>query len=290
MPVLIDSSTGIMVSGITGREGTFHAERMIASGARVLCGVTPGKGGKVHLGVPVYDTVAEAAENHKIDACGIFVPARAARDAVDEASAAGIGFIVVITEGICPHDTLRFISAARRRGVRVIGPNTPGILTPGESKIGVLASEAVEKGRVGVISRSGTLTVEICHYLLRQGYGQSTVVGLGGDPVVGSNFTDIYRLFEEDDDTDAVVIVGEIGGGMEEDLAGYVRENSPGKPLAAFIAGRCAPEGKRLGHAGAIIEGGKGSAESKIKALEEAGVRVARVPWETAEIVRDMLG
>lgn len=290
MSILIDKNSRIMVSGITGKEGTFHATRMMETGASVVCGVTPGKGGTVHLGVPVYNSVEEALANHEIDACGIFVPARFARAAAEEAIEAGVGLVVVITEGICPHDTLRFISLARRRGVRVVGPNTPGLLIPDETKIGVLATELVKRGRVGVVSRSGTLTVEICYYLLREGYGQSSIVGLGGDPVVGTSFTDIYRLFEEDPETDAVVVVGEIGGTMEEDLADYIVENGGKKPAVAFIAGQNAPEGKRLGHAGAIIEMGKGSAASKIEALTKAGVKVARVPWEAGTLIKEILG
>jgi len=289
MSILINKDTKIMVSGITGKEGTFHTTRMMETGADVVCGVTPGKGGGEHLGVPVYNSVKEALEKHKIDACGVFVPARFARAAVDEAVDAGVKFVVVITEGICPHDTLKFISNAKKKGARVLGPNTPGLLTPDESKIGVLATELVEKGRVGVVSRSGTLTVEVCYYLLKEGYGQSSIVGLGGDPVVGTSFTDVYTLFEEDPETDAVVIVGEIGGTMEEDLAEYIIKSGGKKPAVAFIAGQNAPEGKRLGHAGAIIEGGKGSADSKIEALTAAGVKVARVPWEAGKLVKEIL-
>ncbi len=290
MSILIDRNSRVMVSGITGKEGTFHATKMMETGTNVVCGVTPGKGGSEHLGVPVYDSVEEALKHHEIDACGIFVPARFARAAADEAIAAGVKLVVVITEGINPHETIRFISHARRKGVMVLGPNTPGLLTPDEAKIGVLATELVERGRVGVVSRSGTLTVEICYYLMREGYGQSSIIGLGGDPVVGTSFTDIYRLFEEDPETDAVVVVGEIGGTMEEDLAEYIAARGGKKPAVAFIAGQNAPEGKRLGHAGAIIERGKGSAASKIEALTRAGVKVARVPWEAGTLVKEILG
>ncbi len=289
MSILINKDSRVMVSGITGKEGTFHTERMMETGTNIVCGVTPGKGGIEHLGVPVYNSVKEAVENHEIDACGIFVPARFARAAVDEAVDAGVKFVVVITEGICPHDTLKFLSNARNKGARVLGPNTPGLLTPDESKIGFLATDLVEKGRVGVVSRSGTLTVEICYYLLKEGYGQSSIIGLGGDPVVGTSFTDVYKLFEEDPETDAVVIVGEIGGTMEEDLAEYIIKNGGKKPAVAFIAGQNAPGGKRMGHAGAIIEGGRGSADSKIEALTKAGVKVARVPWETGKFVKEIL-
>jgi succinyl-CoA synthetase alpha subunit len=289
MSILINKDTNILVSGITGKEGTFHSKKMMAMGSNVVCGVTPGKGGTEHLGVPVYDSVEEALDNHEIDVCGIFVPARFTQNAVDEAVNAGIEFVVVITEGICPHDTLKFLSNAEKKGVRILGPNTPGLLTPGESKIGVLATEYVKKGNIGVISRSGTLTVEICQYLMKEGYGQSTIVGLGGDAVVGSTFKDIYKLFEDDSETEAVVIVGEIGGSMEEELAEYIKGSDKAMPTAAFIAGQNAPPGKKLGHAGAIIEGGKGSADSKIDALTEAGVKIARVPWEAGKLLKENL-
>ena len=287
MSILINKDTRILVSGMTGKEGTFHSKKMIAMGAAVVCGVTPGKGGTEHLGVPIYDSIKMALDNHKIDACGIFVPSKFTIDAANEAINAGIKLIVVITEGICPHDSLKFISNARGHGITLLGPNTPGLLTPEESKIGVLATEYVKKGNIGVISRSGTLTVETCYYLLKEGFGQSTIVGLGGDPVVGSTFKDIYKLFEQDDETKSVVIVGEIGGTMEEELAEYIKQSRNKKPTVAFIAGQNAPEGKRLGHAGAIIEGGMGSADSKINALENAGVKTAKVPWEIGKLMKD---
>jgi len=289
MSVLLNKNTRILVSGMTGKEGTFHSGKMIEMGANVVCGVTPGKGGAKHLGVPVYNSVKDALKNHKIDACGIFVPAKFTINAANEAIDAGIKLTVVITEGICPHDSLKFISNAKRRGITLLGPNTPGILTPGESKIGVLATEYVKKGNIGVISRSGTLTVEICYYLLKEGFGQSIIVGLGGDPVVGSTFKDIYRFLEQDDETEGIVVVGEIGGTMEEELAEHIKKSETGKPTVAFIAGQNAPEGKRLGHAGAIIEGGMGSADSKIKALEGAGVRVAKVPWDAGKLMKELL-
>jgi succinyl-CoA synthetase alpha subunit len=273
---------------MTGKEGTFHSKKMIEMGTNVICGVTPGKGGIKHLGVPIYNTVkdAKSAMADRIDACGIFVPAKFALNAVQEAVNEGIKLVVVITEGICPHDSLKFISLAKKKGVTIIGPNTPGLLTPEESKIGVLATEYIKKGNIGVISRSGTLTVEICYYLLKEGFGQSTIVGLGGDPVVGSTFKDIYQLFEQDDETKGIAIVGEIGGTMEEELAEYIKESKNKKPTVAFIAGQNAPAGKRLGHAGAIIEGGMGSASSKINALEGAGVKIAKVPWEIGKLMK----
>lgn len=289
MAILLRKDTRIMISGMTGKEGTFHSERMLSTGAKIVCGVTPGKGGTEHLGLPVYNSVKEALARHEIDACGVFVPARFAINAVNEAVDGAIPLVVVITEGVCPHDSLKFISSAKRRGVRIIGPNTPGLLTPGESRIGVLPTDFMEKGNVGVISRSGTLTAEICYCLLKEGFGQSTVVGLGGDPVVGSTFRDIYELFEQDEQTEGVTIVGEIGGTMEEELAEYIKTSPSGKPTVAFIAGRNAPEGKRLGHAGAIIERGMGSAASKIEALTSAGVKIARVPWEVGTLMKEML-
>jgi len=197
MSILINKDTRILVSGMTGKEGTFHSKKMIDMGTDIVCGVTPGKGGTEHLGVPIYDSIEIALNHHTIDACGIFVPSKFTIDAANEAINSGIKLVVVITEGICPHDSLKFISNAKRNGITLLGPNTPGLLTPEESKIGVLATEYVKKGNIGVISRSGTLTVEICYYLLKEGFGQSTIVGLGGDPVVGSTFKDIYKLFEQ---------------------------------------------------------------------------------------------
>ena len=287
MSILINKDTRILVSGMTGKEGTFHSKKMITMGTDVVCGVTPGKGGTEHLGVPIYDSIEIALNHHTIDACGIFVPSKFTIDAANEAINSGIKLVVVITEGICPHDSLKFISNAKRNGITLLGPNTPGLLTPEESKIGVLATEYVKKGNIGVISRSGTLTVEICYYLLKEGFGQSTIVGLGGDPVVGSTFKDIYKLFEQDEETKSVVVVGEIGGTMEEELAEYIKQSRSKKPTVAFIAGQNAPEGKRLGHAGAIIEGGMGSADSKINALENARVKTAKVPWEIGKLMKD---
>ncbi|MFC2091859.1 succinate--CoA ligase subunit alpha [Elusimicrobiota bacterium] len=289
MSILVNKSSKILISGMTGKEGTFHSRKMIEMGTNVVCGVTPGKAGAKHLGVPIYDSVDQALECHRIDACGIFVPADHVYRAVIDAVESGIKLVVVITEGICPHVAVRFISYARDKGVTVLGPNTPGILTPQECKIGVLATEYIKKGKVGVISRSGTLTVEICYYMLQEGFGQSTVIGLGGDPAVGSTFRDVYKLFEKDAQTQAVVIVGEIGGTMEEELAEYIKKSENKKPAVAFIAGRNAPRGKRLGHAGAIIQGSIGTTESKIAALEDAGVRVARVPWNVPELIREMI-
>lgn len=274
---------------MTGKEGTFHSRKMLDMGTNIVCGVTPGKGGITHLGKPVYNSVKEALAEHQIDACGIFVPSKFTLPAANEAVDGGINIIIAITEGISPHDSLKFISNAKKHNVMLIGPNTPGILTPEESKIGVLATEYVKKGNIGVISRSGTLTVEICYCLVKEGLGQSTIVGLGGDPVVGTTFKDIYMLFEKDEKTDGVIIVGEIGGTMEEELADYIANSQNKIPTVAFIAGQNAPPGKRMGHAGAIIEGGMGSADSKIKALTKAGVSIADVPWETGILMKDLL-
>ncbi|MEW6040179.1 MAG: CoA-binding protein, partial [Elusimicrobiota bacterium] len=223
MSILINKNTSVLISGITGKEGTFHTERMIEYGTKVVAGVTPGKGGIIHCGVSVYNSVSDATKNHKIDACGVFVPDAAAMNAVSETIQSGIKLIIIITEGISPHTTMRFISIAKKNGVTVLGPNTPGVVTPGESSIGVFATDYLKKGRTGVISRSGTLTVEICYYLQKEGFGQSTVVGIGGDPVVGTTFKDIYKMFENDPATDSVVIVGEVGGTLEEELAEYVQ-------------------------------------------------------------------
>ncbi|PKM99357.1 MAG: succinate--CoA ligase subunit alpha [Elusimicrobia bacterium HGW-Elusimicrobia-2] len=289
MAILINKKTRVLVSGMTGKEGTFHSRKMLDMGTNIVCGVTPGKGGTTHLGKPIYNSVKDALVKHELDACGIFVPSKFTMAAANEAVDGGINLIIVIAEGISPHDSLKFISKAKKNNVILIGPNTPGLLTPGESKIGVLATEYVQKGNIGVISRSGTLTVEICYYLVKEGLGQSTIVGLGGDPVVGSTFKEMYKLFEKDKETRGVVVVGEIGGTMEEELAEYILQSQNKIPTVAFIAGQNAPPGKRMGHAGAIIEGGMGSADSKIEALKKAGVSIAKVPWETGKLMKDIL-
>ncbi len=289
MSILINKNTKILISGITGKEGTYHTEKMLEIGTKVVAGVTPGKGDRTHLGVPVYYSVKDALLEHHVDAAGVFVPAKFTLNAVNELIEAEVKLIVAIAEGICPHDTLKMISLAKKRGTMLIGPNTPGLVTSEESKIGVLAINYIKKGNIGVISRSGTLTVEICQYLLKEGYGHSTVVGLGGDAVVGTSFTDIYKYFEKDNETDGVVIVGEIGGTMEEGLAQYIQSSLLSKPTVAFIAGKNAPKGKKLGHAGAIIEGKRGTAESKINALQSAGVSIAKVPWEVGRLMKKIL-
>jgi succinyl-CoA synthetase alpha subunit len=275
----------VIVQGITGKEGRFHTKLMLDYGDRIVAGVTPGKYGEEVLGIPVYDTVKEALENHDADTTVVFVPKQLAKDAVLEAVDAGLRLIVAVTEGIPVHDTMYVRSAAKEKGVVLIGPNTPGVLTVGECLLGIMDTHHAKPGTIGVVSRSGTLTVETTAYLLDSGFGQSTLVGIGGDVVVGSTFVDVLKMFNEDDTTDAVVIVGEIGGTKEEEAAQYISDYMH-KPVAAFIPGKNAPEGKRLGHAGAIVEGGRGTAESKAKAFREAGVLVAEVPWELGSLLK----
>jgi succinyl-CoA synthetase alpha subunit len=288
LAILANKDSRVMVQGITGKEGQFHTRLMLEYGDRIAAGVTPGRYGEQVLGIPVYDTVKEALQYHEVDVTVVFVPKHLAKDAVLEAIDAGLKLIVVVTEGIPVQDTMYFREAAKERGVILIGPNTPGVMTVGECLLGIMDTHHAEPGRVGVMSRSGTLTVETTAYLLEEGLGQSTVVGIGGDPVVGSTFVDVLKLFNQDEDTEAVVIVGEIGGTKEEEAAQYIGEQMS-KPVAAFIPGRNAPEGKRLGHAGAIVEGKRGTAESKIEALREAGVLVAEVPWEIGGLLKTVM-
>ncbi len=290
MAILLRKETGVVVQGITGREGSFHTKAMLGYGTRILAGVTPGKGGQEVEGVPVYDSVVEARESHpEITASIIFVPARFAPDAVYEAIEAGVELIVVITEGIPVHDTMRFVRYARMNGVTIIGPNCPGVITPGESKLGIMPGHVFKKGNVGVISRSGTLTYEIAYAMTRAGIGQSTAIGIGGDPIPGTGFIELLRMFEEDPETYAVVLIGEIGGDMEERAARYIADSGYSKPVVAYVAGRTAPPGKRMGHAGAIISMGVGDAESKIRAFKEAGVQVAELPSQIPELLSKAL-
>jgi succinyl-CoA synthetase alpha subunit len=289
MSILVDNDTRLVVQGFTGSEGSFHAEQMLDYGTNVVAGVTPGKGGAEHLGRPVFNTVAEAVDEEGANASIIFVPPPFAADAVQEAVAAGIEVVICITEGIPVRDMVPTYHYARSRGARLIGPNCPGVITPGEAKVGIMPAKIFEEGPVGVISRSGTLTYETVDQLTRQGLGQSTAVGIGGDPVVGTRFIDALRLFEEDDQTEAVVLIGEIGGSAEEEAAEYV-EAHMSKPVFAFIAGRTAPPGRRMGHAGAIVSGGQGTAEGKFAALEEAGVTVVKNPALIGETAADELG
>jgi succinyl-CoA synthetase alpha subunit len=286
MSILVNRNTRLIVQGVTGREGTFHARHMIEYGTQVVAGVTPGKGGQwaVDGKVPVFDTVREAVQATDANASVIFVPARFAPDAMLEAADAGLPLVVCITERIPTQEMIRVRAFLDQRGTRLIGPNCPGIITPGEAKVGIMPGQIHKRGSVGVVSRSGTLTYEVVYALTLRGIGQSTCVGIGGDPVNGSNFMDILELFESDPMTERVVLIGEIGGNDEERAAEYYAAKMT-KPLTAFIAGRTAPPGKRMGHAGAIIQGGTGLAADKIAALQEVGVRVADHPEQIPDLV-----
>ena len=286
MTVLVDRETRVVVQGITGHQGTVHARQMLQFGTAVVAGVTPGKAGGEVEGVPVFDAVRDAVERTRANASCIFVPAPYAKDALIEAVDAGIRLCVIVTEHIPFHDMLVMYHYARAKGTRIIGPNCPGIASPGNAKVGIIPNVVFRPGRVGVISRSGTLTYEIVNGIKEVGLGQSTCIGLGGDPVVGTSFVDALPLFEQDADTDALVMVGEIGGTAEEDGAEFIRHHFT-KPVVAYIAGRSAPPGKRMGHAGAIITRGKGTAETKVAALEAAGARVARFPYEIPVLVAE---
>jgi len=285
MSILADRSTRLVVQGFTGKEGSFHAEQMMEYGTQVVAGVTPGKGGHRHLDRPVFDTVADAVKHEGANTSVIFVPPPFAADAILEAAEAGIKVIVCITEGIPPRDMVPVYHYVRKSGAHLVGPNCPGLLTPGQAKVGIMPAMIFHPGRVGVVSRSGTLTYEAVDQLTRQGLGQSTAVGIGGDPIVGSRFVDILRLFQEDEETDAVVMIGEIGGTAEEEAASFIKDHMT-KPVFGFIAGRTAPPGRRMGHAGAIISGGKGTAEDKFAALEEAGATIVLNPAAIGETVR----
>ncbi|WP_322801149.1 succinate--CoA ligase subunit alpha [Thermoflexus sp.] len=289
MSILINRNTRVVVQGITGREGQFHTQQMREYGTQVVAGVTPGKGGQWVLGIPVFDTVKEAVEATGANCSVIFVPARSAPDAILEAADAGIPLIVCITEGIPVQDMIRVRAYLDRKGVRLVGPNGPGLITPGECKVGIIPGHITRPGPVGIVSRSGTLTYEVIAALSQRGIGQSTCVGIGGDPIPGTNFVEILAMFEEDPQTEHVVLIGEIGGAEEERAADFIATRMS-KPVTAFIAGRTAPPGKRMGHAGAIIEGGTGSATEKIAKLESVGIPVARHPEEIAEIVAARLG
>ncbi len=289
MSILVDKDTGVIVQGITGSQGQFHTKLMLEFGTRVAGGVTPGKGGQEFEGVPVFDSVAQAVEKTGAQASCVLVPPAFAGDAIMEAADAGVGLIVVVTEGIPTLDVIKAKRFATEHGARIVGPNSPGVITPGECKIGILPAAAFERGPAGILSRSGTLTYEAAAQLNEQGIGQSTALGLGGDPVVGTTFVDGLRLFAGDPETEVVVLIGEIGGSAEEEAAELVRQGYE-KPVVAFIAGRTAPKGKRMGHAGAIIAGGKGTAAEKIAALKEAGVHVAESPADIGATVKLALG
>ena len=288
MSVLVDADTKVLVQGITGHQGTVHTVNMKAFGTKVVAGATPGKGGQSVEGVPVFDTVEEAVASTGANASCIFVPAPFARDAFIEAVDAGIRLATVVTEHIPFHDMLTMYHYGRLKGARIIGPNCPGIASPGKAKVGIIPNVVFRPGRVGVISRSGTLTYEIVGGIKDIGLGQSTCIGLGGDPVVGTNFVDALPWFEQDPDTDVLVLVGEIGGTAEEEAAAFLRAHFH-KPVIAYIAGRSAPAGKRMGHAGAIIARGRGTAESKVQALEAAGAKVASFPYEIPRMVQAAL-
>ncbi|MEO6058666.1 MAG: succinate--CoA ligase subunit alpha [Candidatus Limnocylindria bacterium] len=287
MSILVNSATRLLVQGITGREGEFHSRAMLEYGTPIVAGMTPGKGGQSALDgrVPVYDTVAEAVEQTGANASCIFVPAPAAPDAMLEAAEAGIPLIFCITEGIPALDMLGVYHVLRAKGVRLIGPNCPGATSVGEAKVGIIPGDIHRRGPVGLVSRSGTLTYEVVQAMTDAGLGQTTCVGIGGDPIVGSNFIDMLSMFNEDPETEAIVMIGEIGGDEEERAAAYCAREVR-KPMAAFVAGRTAPPGRRMGHAGAIISGGAGTAESKRQALEAAGIRVADSPSQIPALLR----
>jgi succinyl-CoA synthetase alpha subunit len=285
--IIVDSQTRLVVQGLTGSEGRFHGLRNRSHGTNVVAGVTPGKGGQDVDGIPVFDTVAAAVRETAADTSMIFVPAPFAADAIYEAVAAGIRTIVCITEGVPAHEMLRIHAFIRPRGVTLVGPNCPGALSPGKANVGIIPAEIFREGGVGLVSRSGTLTYQIGHELTQLGLGNSTIVGIGGDPVVGSSFVDVLGLFEADPQTEQVVMVGEIGGDEEEKAAAFI-ESEMSKPVVAYIAGFTAPPGKTMGHAGAIISGSAGTAQAKKDALEAKGIRVGTTPTETAELVAEI--
>lgn len=289
MSVLVDKNTRLIVQGITGKEGTFHMLQMRDYGTNVVGGVTPGKGGTTHEGVPVFNTVADAVRETGANASVIYVPPAFAADAIMEATDAGLPLVVCITEGIPVTDMVKAKEFMAGSNTRLIGPNCPGIISPGKCKIGIMPGHIHKEGRIGVVSRSGTLTYEAVGQLTALGLGQSTAIGIGGDPIIGTNHTDALRLFQADDETDAIVMIGEIGGTAEEDAAAFAKENVT-KPIVAFIAGQTAPPGRRMGHAGAIISGGKGTASEKMAALESAGIRVVQSPADIGQAIVEVLG
>ena len=289
MSVLIDENTKVFVQAITGSEGSFHTRQMLEYGTKVVGGATPGKGGQELEGIPVFNTVAEGVEATGANASIIFVPAPFAADAIMEAADVGIELVICITENIPVSDMIKAYHYVQARSTRLIGPNCPGIISPGKCKIGIMPGFIHQPGRVGIISRSGTLTYEAVGQLTERGLGQSTAIGIGGDPIIGTRFVDALALFKDDPETDAVVMIGEIGGTAEEEAAAYIKE-CYGKPVIGFIAGRTAPPGRRMGHAGAIISGGKGTAEDKMAAMREAGIHICESPAEIGETVEKALG
>jgi len=286
--ILVGKNTRLLVQGITGREGSFHTTQMVEYGTSVVAGVTPGKRGEQVAGVPVFDTVEQAVAETGANTSIIYVPAKFAPDAIYEAVDSGIELVVCITEGVPVNDMVPVYAYVKAHGARLIGPNCPGLITPGEAKVGIMPGFIHEPGKVGLVSRSGTLTYEVVDALTKAGLGQSSAVGIGGDPVIGTSFVDVLRLFEEDPDTEAIVMIGEIGGSDEEDAAAFIKEHVT-KPVASFIAGQTAPPGKRMGHAGAIISGGSGTAADKVKALEAAGVRVAQSPSQVPALLKEAI-
>jgi succinyl-CoA synthetase alpha subunit len=288
MAILVDKKTRLIVQGLTGREGTFHAKACAAYGTQVVGGVTPGKGGTTHEGWPIFNTVQEAVEKTGADTTMIFVPPPFAADAIMEAADAGLDLIVCITEGIPTLDMVKAWEFLQNRRSRLIGPNCPGIISPGKCKIGIMPGSIHKEGSIGIVSRSGTLTYEAVHQLTQRGIGQSTAIGIGGDPIIGTNFLDALDLFNRDPETEAVIMIGEIGGDAEETAAEFVKTHMK-KPVVGFIAGQTAPPGRRMGHAGAIISGGSGKAEDKMKAMEEAGITVCATPAEIGEKVKSRL-
>jgi len=291
LSILVNKQTRVVVQGITGKEGTFHTKQMIEYGTKIVAGVTPGKGGTLHEGVPVFNTVAEAVKETGADASVIYVPPAFAADAIMEAADAGVRLIVAITEGIPVADMVKVKEYLRDKDTRLIGPNCPGIITPEECKIGIMPGHIHKKGSIGIVSRSGTLTYEAVGQTVAVGLGQSTAIGIGGDPIIGTTHTDALKLFAEDDETEGIILIGEIGGTAEEEAAEWVKQTglAKKKPIVAFIAGQTAPPGRRMGHAGAIISGGKGTAAEKMKALEEAGIHVVKSPAEIGSTMREVL-
>jgi succinyl-CoA synthetase alpha subunit len=289
LSVLVDKSTRLIVQGLTGKEGTFHAKQMIEYGTNIVGGVTPGKGGTTHEGVPVFNTVADAVRETGANASVIYVPPPFAADAIMEAAAAGLALVVCITEGIPARDMIGVHAFLESHATRLVGPNCPGVISPGKCKVGIMPGHIHKEGTIGVVSRSGTLTYEAVHQLTQLGLGQSTCIGIGGDPIVGTTHVDALELFESDPETEAVVMIGEIGGTAEETAAQFVKERMT-KPVVGFIAGQTAPPGRRMGHAGAIIAGGKGTAAEKMEAMREAGIHVVESPADIGARMKEVLG